>query len=175
MRQRTRRQIDGALKAKIALEALREQATVADLAQRYQVDPNQIYAWKKQLQAQAALDPERDDRITPAESFLQEALNGAARLERWASAAAYRAERMARARKSEEPLRRSPDAAMTEWFGNMLGIWLVVFERVPTPGSGDETKEGPLVRMVVAASQPLHDKPLSFGGARQKLRRMQAR
>ena len=37
-----RRKIDGALKAKIALEAVREQATVADLAQRYEVHPNQI-------------------------------------------------------------------------------------------------------------------------------------
>ena len=35
MTKKTRRKIDAALKAKIALEALREQATVADLAQRY--------------------------------------------------------------------------------------------------------------------------------------------
>src|ERR1051325_8075746 len=54
MTQRTRRQISAAQKATIALEALREQATVADLAQRYQVHPNQIYSWKKQLQDQAA-------------------------------------------------------------------------------------------------------------------------
>jgi transposase len=34
---------------KIALEALRKQATLNDLAQRHQVHPNKIYAWKKQL------------------------------------------------------------------------------------------------------------------------------
>lgn len=54
MTKRTRRKIDAALKAKIALEALREQATVTDLAQRYGVHPTQVYAWKKQLQDQAA-------------------------------------------------------------------------------------------------------------------------
>ena len=60
MAQKTRRKIDGSLKAKIALEALHEQATVADLAQRYQVHPNQIYAWRKQLRSR------RRRRSTPA-------------------------------------------------------------------------------------------------------------
>lgn len=38
------------MKAKIAWEALREQATVTDLTQRFQVHPVQAYPWKERLQ-----------------------------------------------------------------------------------------------------------------------------
>ena len=40
MTKKTRRRMDLGVKAKVAVEALREQATIADLAQRYEVHPN---------------------------------------------------------------------------------------------------------------------------------------
>ena len=47
-----RRSYPAELKAKVALEALREEATMAELAARYDVHPNLIANWKKQARQQ---------------------------------------------------------------------------------------------------------------------------
>ena len=49
---RKRRSYPAELKAKVALEALREEATMAELAARYDVHPNLIANWKKQAREQ---------------------------------------------------------------------------------------------------------------------------
>ena len=40
-----RRQFDAAFKARVAFEAIKEQSTLAELAQRYKLHPNQISTW----------------------------------------------------------------------------------------------------------------------------------
>ena len=49
MARRARRTHSPAFKAKVALAAVKGEKTLADLAQQYDVHPNQITAWKAQL------------------------------------------------------------------------------------------------------------------------------
>jgi transposase len=54
MSKRPRRNHAPTFKAKVALEALKGEQTIVEIAQRYQIHPNQITEWKKQLLEHAA-------------------------------------------------------------------------------------------------------------------------
>ena len=51
MTKRKRRNHSPVFKAKVALAAVRGERTLADLAQQFEVHPNQIQDWKKKLVA----------------------------------------------------------------------------------------------------------------------------
>lgn len=44
-----RRKLTADFKAKVALEAIKEQQTLQQLAQKYELHPNQISAWKQEF------------------------------------------------------------------------------------------------------------------------------
>ena len=70
---RTRRRFSAEFKAKVALEAIKGDATVAELASRHELHPTQIAAWKREAveklaqvfaEKGAERDKSRDGEIT---------------------------------------------------------------------------------------------------------------
>lgn len=46
---RSRRQFSNEFKAKVAIEAIKELKTLSELAQQYELSPNQISLWKREF------------------------------------------------------------------------------------------------------------------------------
>jgi transposase len=49
-----RRKFSGAFKAKVAIEALKERETLAELSKRFEVHPNMISKWKQEFLERSA-------------------------------------------------------------------------------------------------------------------------
>ena len=70
-----RRQYDGAFKARVVLEALRERKTITELASYYKVHPTVIAKWKKQaVRGLSELFSDKRERDQRDQQALQEQL-----------------------------------------------------------------------------------------------------
>jgi len=60
-----RQKHSGAFKAKVAIEALQERETLAELSKKYGIHPNQITRWKKEFLERA---PQLFEKTQPSEN-----------------------------------------------------------------------------------------------------------
>jgi transposase len=73
----TRRKFTTKFKTEVALSAIREQQTLSDLAQKFELHPNQISQWKREFlnNAEKAFGSDGKSKKTQAEEKEQELIN----------------------------------------------------------------------------------------------------
>ena len=72
---KTRRKFSAAFKTKVVLEAIKERYTLSELAQQYDLHPNQIALWKKEFLEHAEkvfVNPQKDRTQSDQEKERQE-------------------------------------------------------------------------------------------------------
>lgn len=71
-----RRKFTSAFKTRVVLAALKEQSTMAELAQKYQVHPNQISQWKREFleKSETVFEKESKSKKSEAEEREEELL-----------------------------------------------------------------------------------------------------
>jgi len=88
---RSRRKFSGAFKAKVAIEALKERESLAELSKRFEIHPNMISKWKqefldrssevfdKKSESESEVDPEKlyakIGQLEIENDFLKKSLN----------------------------------------------------------------------------------------------------
>jgi len=72
----TRRKFTSAFKTKVVLATLKEQSTLAELAQKYEIHPNQISQWKREFleKSLSVFDNPSKSKKTEAEEREEELL-----------------------------------------------------------------------------------------------------
>jgi len=73
--QKTRKRYRADFKAKVALEAAKGQKTLSELSSQYQIHPNQITQWKKQLLDEAPIIfSKKSDKLHKQQNQLEDRL-----------------------------------------------------------------------------------------------------
>lgn len=71
---KTRRKFSALFKAKVAIEALKEQMTIQELSSKFDIHPNQISTWKSEFVSNAAVVFEKGVSKEQTDDFEKEKL-----------------------------------------------------------------------------------------------------